>query len=80
MGLFLGSQFYAIDLYVYVTPLPLNLTINFGANFLLFQDCFSDSGSLAFLYGFQDELVSFCQKASGIFIGTALNLKINVGD
>ena len=37
-----------------------------------FQDCFSYSGSLKFLYEFQDQFVDFCKNSSEILIETAL--------
>ena len=43
-------------------------------NLVLFQECFSSSGSLAFPYDFRISFSNFAEKPAGNLIGIALNL------
>lgn len=91
-GLILESQFYSINLCVYLQYasttlfLVLELCIKFEIrnceffNFvLLLQNCFRYSGSLAFPHEFLDQFVHFCKKnLAGILIGIVLNMQISL--
>lgn len=74
-GLFLGSQFYSIGLYVcpYASPTVVTNTLMTihsafsnhkyeSFNFLVFQDCFACLGSLDIPYEFEDWLFCFWRK------------------
>ena len=74
-GLFLGSQFYSIGLYVcpYASPTVVTNTLMTihsafsnhkyeSFNFLVFQDCFACLGSLDIPYEFEDWLFHLSKK------------------
>lgn len=46
---------------------------------ILFQDCYSYSGFLVFLYEFQNQLVNFCKDVSWNLVRIALKLQTNLG-
>lgn len=84
MGLFLESLFYFIDLSISL-PIPYYGSFVLSFKFtvwllqLLFQNCLGILGLWPFYRNFRISFSLTTNSAVGIFIGIALNLKINMG-
>lgn len=89
MGLFLDSQFYSTDLYVYSYAYTYfdycSFVVSFEtgkheySNFVfLFQDCFDYSGPLHFYMNFRISFPISAKIATGILVKIALNLYITL--
>lgn len=91
MGLFLDSQFYSIDLYVYAMPIlhsliTVTLQLSFKiekyepSNFIIFSKIvLAILGPLHVNMNFKINLSISAKREAGIFTGIALNLQINEG-